>query len=75
MDDKRKTNIRFTEKGKAMLDTVPPLLQEKFIERFSKSENWEQLMIESSFDRVVSMMSVEDIDASPIMITGSLDPE
>ena len=25
MDDKRKTNITFTEKGKAMLDTVPPL--------------------------------------------------
>jgi DNA-binding MarR family transcriptional regulator len=72
--DKRKTNIALTENGKAILNTVPPLLQEQFTERFSKLNNWEQLMIESSFERVVSMMSAEDIDASPIMVTGSVDP-
>ncbi len=72
--DKRKTNITLTENGKAKLTTVPPLLQEQFIERFSKLESWEQLMIESSFERVVSMMSAEDIDASPILVTGSMGP-
>ncbi len=72
-EDKRRTNIALTEKGKAILDTVPPLLQEQFTERFSQLESWEQLMIESSFERVVSMMSAEDIDASPIMITGSME--
>ena len=71
-DDKRKTNIALTENGKAILNTVPPLLQEQFTDRFSKLESWEQLMIESSFERVVSMMSAENIDASPIMVTGSL---
>jgi DNA-binding MarR family transcriptional regulator len=71
-NDKRKTNIALTENGKVILNTVPPLLQEQFTERFSKLEHWEQLMIESSFERVVSMMSAEDIDASPIMMTGSL---
>jgi DNA-binding MarR family transcriptional regulator len=75
MDDKRKTNIVLTEKGKAILNTVPPLLQEQFTERFSRLESWEQLMIESSFERVVSMMSAEDIDASPILVTGSLEPK
>ena len=74
IDDKRKTNIALTEKGKAILNKVPPLLQVQFTDRFSKLENWEQLMIESSFERVVSMMSAEDIDASPILVTGSLDP-
>lgn len=74
MDDKRKTNIALTEKGKAILSTVPPLLQEQFTERFSKLESWEQLMIESSFERVVAMMSAEDIDASPILVTGLMDP-
>ena len=74
IDDKRKTNIALTENGKAILNTVPPLLQEQFTERFSKLDNWEQLMIESAFERVVSMMSAEDIDASPILVTGSLDP-
>ena len=72
LDDKRKTNIALTENGKTILKTVPPLLQEQFTHRFSKLENWEQLMIESSFERVVSMMSAENIDASPIMATGSL---
>jgi DNA-binding MarR family transcriptional regulator len=71
--DKRKTNIALTEKGKEILKKVPPLLQEQFTERFSKLDLWEQLMIESSFERVVSMMSAENIDASPIMITGSVD--
>jgi DNA-binding MarR family transcriptional regulator len=72
--DKRKTNIALTDNGKAILNTVPPLLQEQFTERFSKLESWEQLMIESSFERVVSMMSAEDIDASPILATGPLGP-
>jgi len=74
LGDKRKTNIALTEKGKMILNTVPPLLQEQFTDRFSKLERWEQLMIESSFERVVSMMSAENIEASPIMITGSVDP-
>ncbi len=71
-DDKRKTNIALTQKGKAIVNSIPPLLQEQFTERFSKLESWEQLMIESSFERVVSMMSAENIDASPIMITGAV---
>ena len=61
------------QNGKAILNTVPPLLQEQFTERFSKLESWEQLMIESSSKRVVSLISAEDIDASLILVTGSLD--
>jgi len=72
--DKRKTIIALTENGKAILNKVPPLLQEQFTERFSKLASWERLMIESSFERVVFLMSAEDIDASPILVTGSLDP-
>lgn len=70
--DKRRINLAVTEKGKAILEKVPPLLQEKFTSKFSKLEDWEQLMIESAFNRVVSMMAAEDIDASPIMITGEV---
>jgi len=75
LDDKRKTNIALMEKGKAILDEVPPLLQEQFTDRFSRLESWEQLMIESSFERVVSMMSADGIDASPMMIIGSVGPK
>ncbi|SMD01729.1 transcriptional regulator [Desulfocicer vacuolatum DSM 3385] len=73
--DKRRINIIITEKGETILEQVPPLLQEKFTERFSDLEGWEQLMIESAFERVVTMMSAEDIEASPMMITGPFDSE
>ena len=72
LTDKRKTNIALTEKGQMILKEVPPFLQEQFTDRFSKLENWKHMMIESSFERVVSMMSAEDIDASPMMIIGSV---
>ncbi len=68
-NDKRKTDIVLTRKGAAMLDEVPPLLQERFTQRYAKLERWEQLMIESAFERVVSMMSAQDFDAAPIMLT------
>ncbi len=61
LNDKRKVNISVTEKGKLILEKVPPLLQEKFTDRYSKLEDWEQLMIESAFNKVVSMMSAEDV--------------
>lgn len=70
--DKRRINLMVTEKGKSILKRVPPLLQEKFTSNFSKLEDWEQLMIESAFNRVVSMMAAEDIDASPILMTGEV---
>ncbi len=72
LNDKRKVNLSITKKGKMILDKVPPLLQEKFTNRYSQLEDWEQLMIESAFNRVVSMMSAKDIDASPILVTGEL---
>lgn len=64
-NDKRKTDIVPTRKGIAMLDEVPPLLQERFARRYARLEKWEQLMIESAFERVASMMSAQDFDASP----------
>ena len=70
--DKRRINLMVTEKGKSILKKVPPLLQKKFTSKFSELEEWEQLMIESAFNRVVSMMAAENIDASPIMITGEV---
>ncbi|MDA3790095.1 MAG: MarR family transcriptional regulator, partial [Desulfobacula sp.] len=51
--DKRRINLMVTEKGNSILEKVPPLLQEKFTSKFSKLEDWEQLMIESAFNRVV----------------------
>ena len=72
-EDKRRTDLSLSDKGRELLAAVPPLLQERFTDRFSRLENWEKLMIESAFDRVVRLMSAEDLDASPFMATGPLD--
>lgn len=69
-DDRRKTVIVPTSKGAAMLDALPPILQERFTKRFAELERWEQLMIESAFERVVSMMTAQDFNAASIMNTG-----
>lgn len=73
--DKRKVRISLSEKGAAVLDQAPHPLQAIFIERFSNLDEWEQLMILSAFERVVSMMSAEKIDAVPILASGSIDTE
>ncbi len=71
-DDKRAVSLCLTDQGEKVISDLPPLLQEKFTERFAKIETWEQLMILSSFQRVVSLMSAEEIDASPVLVTGPI---
>ncbi len=71
-DDKRSTNITLTKTGEAIIKNLPPLLQETFTNRFSKIEDWEQMMVLSSFERVVHLMAAEKIEASPIMVTGPI---
>ena len=71
-DDRRSVSLFLTETGEETIRNLPPLLQEKFTDRFSKLEAWEQMMILSAFDRVVNMMSAEEIDASPVLVTGPI---
>jgi hypothetical protein len=61
--DKRRVLITLSEKCKDLLALAPPPLQETFTNSFSQIEEWEQLMILSSMNRIVKMMSAESIDA------------
>jgi len=63
--DKRRVFITLSEKCKDLLALAPPPLQETFTTSFSQIEEWEQLMILSSMNRIVEMMSGESIDAHP----------
>jgi len=74
-DDKRAVSLSLSETGKEIIKSLPPLLQETFTQQFSKIKEWEQLMILSSFERVVSLMSAEEIEAYPIMETGPIIEE
>ncbi len=71
-DDKRAVSLFLTNKGNEIIRDLPPLLQEKFTDGFSKIDNWEQLMIMSAFERVVNLMAAEEIEASPILVTGPI---
>ena len=68
--DKRIVNARLTETGREILAQVPPLLHEKFINRFEALEEWEQTQLLSTLQRVATMMDAETIDAAPVLAIG-----
>ncbi|MGD8557033.1 MAG: MarR family transcriptional regulator [Chromatiales bacterium] len=70
--DRRRVLVELTPKGFALLEESPPLLQERFIQRFSCLEEWEQTQLLASLQRIASMMDAEDIDASPVLSSGSM---
>ncbi|MES9869780.1 MAG: MarR family winged helix-turn-helix transcriptional regulator [Sedimenticola sp.] len=65
--DRRVVNARLTNDGRDILATAPPLLHEKFIERFDSLESWEKTQILTALQRVASMMDAEAIDAAPLL--------
>lgn len=71
--DKRRVELFETEACNELLRKAPPPLQEKFISRFSKLEDWEQMMILSSLQRVVDIMAAEDdVAVSPVLAAGPI---
>lgn len=71
-NDRRRVLVEATESGLAVLDKSPPLLQERFAKRFGKLHEWEQNLLLSSLQRIAEMMDAEDIDAAPVLSSGSV---
>lgn len=72
VQDKRKVHAHLTEKGLAVLDQAPTPLQQNFINKFQRLEEWEQSLLLSSVQRISSMMNAEDIDVAPVLELGSI---
>lgn len=70
--DKRCVLVSTTENFHNFSQQIPQLLQDRFIQGFNQLEDWEKLMIVSSLQRLVTLMSAEKIDASPILVTGPI---
>jgi DNA-binding MarR family transcriptional regulator len=70
--DRRRVLVEATEEGLAVLDKSPPLLQERFVQRFNNLHDWEQSQLLSSLQRIAGMMDAEDIDAAPVLSSGSV---
>jgi DNA-binding MarR family transcriptional regulator len=54
--DRRRVLVHITDSGKLILEKAPPLMQETFVDRFNRLEEWEQSMILSAIQRLVAMM-------------------
>lgn len=70
--DKRKVGLHLTELGSQMIKDAPMPLQDHFINRFEKLEEWEQTQMLSTMQRISKMMDAEDLDAAPMLEVGAL---
>ncbi|PSU35084.1 MarR family winged helix-turn-helix transcriptional regulator [Photobacterium lutimaris] len=70
--DKRKVHAYLTEEGKELLAKAPPPLQEDFVARFHRLEEWEQSLLLSSVQRISSMMNAEHLDVAAMLEVGSI---
>lgn len=68
--DRRRVVLRSTSAGKAALDAAPSLLQERFRAELARLEDWERSMMLATLQRIAAMMDAEQLDASPVLITG-----
>ena len=66
---------RLTDAAKAVLQDAPPLMQENFLKKFKKIESWEQTLILSALQRLVSMMDAREITAAPFLSTAAIPIE
>jgi len=71
--DRRRVLVLSTERADRLLKKTPSLLQDSFVEQFNNLEDWEQSLIQSALQRIVSMMDAKKINAEPILTTGPID--
>ena len=70
--DRRRVMVEVTGAGSAVLLRSPPLLQERFTQRFKNLQDWEQTQLLASLQRIAAMMDAKDIDAAPVLSSGSV---
>jgi len=70
MVDRRQVIVTLTPSGEALRLQAPKPLQDRFVDRFTKLESWEQHHIVAALERVATMMDAEDLDAAPLLLSG-----
>ena len=71
--DRRKVLVKTTPTCKIVLSKAPTPLQESFIAEFDKLRDWEQTLLISSLQRIVSLMEATNIDDTPMLVSGAID--
>jgi DNA-binding MarR family transcriptional regulator len=70
--DKRRVHVALTERAESILASGPSLLQETFAARFGALEEWEQLQILSTLQRVAQMMDAQSLAVPSALEVGLL---
>lgn len=65
--DKRVVNIALTSAGDNLLATIPSLLHEQLSEKLQKLDNSEIKKVEDSLDTLVTLLEIEQVEASPLI--------
>jgi DNA-binding MarR family transcriptional regulator len=72
-EDRRRVWVEPTDAGRALLETSPDLLQDRFSRQFDALEDWQQAMIIAALEKIAVMLDAGEIDASPVLDVGDLD--
>lgn len=70
--DKRRIILQATDEGAALIRQSVPLLQERFQQRLTNLQDWEQMQLLASLQRIAELMNAEDIDAAPMLASGAI---
>ena len=70
--DRRRVLVTITDPGKSLIKNAPPLMQEAFVEQFERFRDWEQTMILSALQRLVSIMDVRHGEVGPVLLAGPI---
>ncbi len=70
--DRRVVNIEITAAGQDLVHAAPSLLQETLSKALQRLPASEQISITGSLEKIVTLMEAQNIDASPVLETGSL---
>lgn len=71
--DRRSVLVELSDLGRGVLARAPSLLQDRFRRRLAALEEWEQLAVLATLQRIASMMDATDLDASPHLVSRSED--
>ena len=69
--DRRKVYVTLTDKGRELADSAPSPLQDKLSLALNALNELEQVSIALALEKVVELMEVGDVDASPLLEPGT----
>jgi DNA-binding MarR family transcriptional regulator len=70
--DRRRVIVEVSSAGRQLLEAAPPPMQESFTRQFEELQTWEQHMILSSLQRLVTLMGAKQMSLAPILTTGPI---